>query len=146
MHKLVLLSAVAALAGCSQERAADPAIENGIVAADVTVDNASIPAATPAAMSLAETTWTYTNKDGKKVQESIDAAGNYVTSSGAEHVDHGTYAMRDGKACFTSKMNKDGESCWTVADTAIGASEETVSDKGEKLTVTRVAYVAVPPM
>jgi hypothetical protein len=43
-------------------------------------------------------------------------------------------------------MDKEGESCWTVAATAIGETKQTVSDKGEKLMVTRVAYVAMPPV
>ena len=47
-----------------------------------------------------------------------------------------------GAAAQNNAMTKDGEMCWTVADTAIGATTETVSDKGEKLMVTRVAYVA----
>ena len=144
MHKLILFAAAAALAGCSQERAADPAVENGAMASDANMVDSNM--ATPAAMSLNETTWTYTNKDGKKVQESIDNAGNYVTMSGKEHVDHGTFATKDGKACFDSKMDKEGESCWTVAATAIGETKQTVSDKGEKLMVTRVAYVAMPPV
>ena len=50
-----------------------------------------------------------------------------------------TYA--DGKACFTSAMNKDGEVCWTDPMLSEGQSGETTSDKGEKLTVKRVAYV-----
>ena len=135
MHKIMMFAAVAALAGCSQETAAPPAEEANVAAAEA-------PAATPAAMSLNETSWTYTDKDGKKIEESIDADGNYVTWAGAEHVDHGTAVDRDGKACFTSAMNKDGEMCWTVVDTAIGQTTETTSDKGEKLMVTRVAYVA----
>ena len=146
MHKMMTLAAVLALAACSREQAAAPADDANLAAAEAPADAnlaaAETPAAIPAAMSLNETTWTYTNKDGKKVEESIDAAGNYITTSGAEHVDHGTYVTKDGKACFTSAMTKEGESCWTVKDTAVGATEETVSDKGEKLTVTRVAYVA----
>ena len=41
MHKLLMLAAVAALAGCSQDRAADPAVENDVAAADanLAVDN-----------------------------------------------------------------------------------------------------------
>ena len=61
-------------------------------------------------VSLNETTWTYTDMEGRKVEELIDAAGNYITTSGAEHVDHGTYVAKDGKACFTSAMDKEGES------------------------------------
>ena len=134
MHKIMLIAAVAALSAC-QQKAAAPANDADVAAIEA-------PAAIPAAMSLNETTWTYTDKDGKKVEESIDATGNYISTVGAAHEDHGTMVMKDGKACFTSAMTKDGEMCWTVADTAIGATTETVSDKGEKLMVTRVAYVA----
>ena len=137
MHKIMLFAAAAALAGCSQETAAPPAEDVNVAASET-----ATPAATPAAMSLMETTWTFTDKDGKNIEESIDPAGNYISTAGAKHEDHGTVAMVDGKACFTSKMDKDGPSCWTVVDTAIGATTETVSDKGEKLMVTRVAYVA----
>ena len=52
--------------------------------------------------------------------------------------------MKDGKACFTSAMDKEGEVCWTSSATEVGQSFETTSDKGKKLTVTRIAYV-VPP-
>lgn len=141
MHKLLMIAAVVALAGCSKE-AAPPAEEANVATADANLAAPVTPVATPAAMSLNETTWTYTDKDGKKIEESIDAAGNFISTSGAEHVDHGTYVAKDGKACFTSAMTKEGEVCWTVKDTAVGATEETVSDKGEKLMVTRVAYVA----
>ena len=39
-------------------------------------------------------------------------------------------------------MTKDGEMCWTDAKIEPGASGETVNDKGEKLAITRIAYVA----
>jgi hypothetical protein len=48
--------------------------------------------------------------------------------------------MKGDKACFTSAMDKKGEECWTTKPVAIGESMETTSDKGGKLTVTRVAY------
>ena len=49
--------------------------------------------------------------------------------------------MKGDKACFDSAMDKEGEVCWTTKAVEIGQSMDTVSDKGEKLTVTRVAYV-----
>ncbi len=132
MRKIMLIAAVAALSACQQKPAAP--------AEDVNVAAVEAPAAIPAAMSLNETTWTFT-EDGKPIEESIDASGNYIATTGTEHFDHGAYVARDGKACFTSAMNKDGEMCYTVVDTAIGQTMETTSDKGEKLMVTRVAYV-----
>ena len=38
-------------------------------------------------------------------------------------------------------MKKEGEICWTTSTVKVGHSMNTVSDKGEKLKVTRVAYV-----
>ncbi len=49
--------------------------------------------------------------------------------------------MKDGKACFTSAMDDEGEVCWTDPMLAEGQAGETTSDKGQKLTVKRVAYV-----
>ncbi len=144
MRKLILVAAVAALAGCSQQPAADPA-NDANVAMDANVVDANAVDANAAGTALAsinETTWEFTDtKTGKPMQESVDAAGKYITVSGTEHIDHGTAVMKDGKACFTSAMTKDGETCWTDPMVAEGASGETTSDKGEKLTVKRTAYV-----
>lgn len=129
--RLIILTATAclALAGCN--RADAPAAANDA--------NAAAPAATPATMALNETSWTFT-RDGKNITESIDANGNYIANAGAEHVDHGTYVAKDGKACFTSAMDEEGEVCWTASAVEVGGTMETVSDKGEKLMVTRIEY------
>ncbi len=134
MHKVILVVAIAALAACDKQTA--PAANDAETAA------ANDVAATPvaAASAINETTWEFT-EDGKPMQESIDANGNYVITSGAEHIDHGTAVMKDGKACFTSAMTKEGEECWTDPKLEIGGSGESVSDKGEKLAIKRVAYV-----
>ena len=94
-----------------------------------------------APFQLKETSWTFTDKDGNKVKESIDAKGNYIANTVAgKHLDHGTAVMKGAKACFTSKMDKQGQVCWTTKPVKIGQSMASVSDKGEKLTVTRVKY------
>jgi hypothetical protein len=112
-------------------------------AAAVVLGATSTSAATKAAtFQLNETTWTYVDP-GKKVKaiESIDADGNYVENAvSGKHIDHGTGVMKDGRACFTSAMTKDGEVCWTTHPVKIGQSMKTVSNKGQKLTVTRLAY------
>ena len=97
-------------------------------------------AAKNAAFQLNETTWTFVDH-GKRVRESIDADGNYIENAvSGKHIDHGTMVMKGSKACFTSAMNSDGEMCWTTKPTKVGHAMKTVSDKGQKLTVTRVAY------
>ena len=137
MRKIMLIAAVAALSACQQKPAA-PADDANMAAA-----NEAANAAVPAAFSINQTTWEYVDPKSKKaVQESVDATGNYITTAGTEHVDHGTVVTKDAKVCFTSAMTKDGEMCWTNPGAEIGASGETVNDKGEKLTVKRVAYVA----
>ena len=94
-----------------------------------------------AGFQLNETSWTFTDKKGVKIQESIDADGKYIANSAAgKHIDHGTGVMKGDKACFTSAMDKKGEICWTTRPVAIGHTMMTKSDKGEKLTVKRVAY------
>ena len=141
MHKLILVAAVAALAGCSQQPAAEP---DANVAADANAVDANAVDANAAGTALAaitETSWEFTDPDtGKPIQESVDKAGNYIANSGKEHIDHGTAVMKDGKACFTSAMTKEGEVCWTDPMLAEGQPGETTNEKGEKLTVKRVAY------
>ncbi len=142
MHKLIMLTAAFALAGCSQERAAEPAIENDVAAANVTESADANMAAPMALASLNETSWEFTDPKTKKpMQQSIDSSGNYIVVSGKEHIDHGTAAIKDGKACFTSAMTKDGEECWVDPVVAVGQSGVATSDKGEKLTIKRTEYV-----
>ena len=139
MYKIILLATAAGLAGCNSQKAAGPAND-----VNVAVDaNASV--STPVGSALAsinETSWEFTDPEtGKAMQESVDAAGDYIVVSGKEHIDHGTAMMKDGKACFTSAMNKDGEICWSDPMIAEGQSGETTNNQGDKLAVKRTAYV-----
>ncbi len=147
MRLTICLTAALALCACSKPAEA-PAVDNA-ADANATADLNAVDAnavdlnatVTPAAFEIKGTTWTFTRK-GDNVKESIDENGNYVANAGAKHIDHGTAVMKGDKACFTSAMDKSGEECWTTSPTEIGQSFETTSDKGEKLTVTRVAYEA----
>jgi hypothetical protein len=141
--RIVMTSlAVLALVACNKPADTTENVAEENMAMDANAMDANA-VATPAAFQLNETTWEFTD-DGKAMTESIDSSGNYVTWSGAEHIDHGTSVMKDDKACFTSAMDKEGEVCWTAQAVEIGQSMDTTSDKGKKLTVKRVAYVAVP--
>ena len=134
MRLTIVTLAAVALVSCNQAEApADTNTAEANVAADANADEAA------AASQYLETSWEFT-EDGKPRLESIDASGNYITVSGEEHVDHGTAVMKGTKLCFTSAMNKDGETCWQDPLLAVGESGESVSDKGEKVTVKRVAY------
>ena len=134
MKKLILFAGATMLAACGgQEATAPDAADTNVAAAETEAPSE--------VMSLHETTWTFT-RDGKDIQESIDANGNYIANAGEEHIDHGTYALVDGKQCFTSAMTDEGQLCWTPATprVEVGESVEVTSDKGETLTVTRQDY------
>jgi hypothetical protein len=136
--------AVLALVACNKP--AETANDMNAADANMAMEsNAAVDAnmVVPAAFQINETSWEFTRK-GKATTETVDADGNYVAWSGAEHIDHGTAVMKDDKACFTSAMDKEGEICWTTSPTEVGQSFDTTSDKGEKLTVKRIAYTAVP--
>ena len=143
--RIVMTSlAVLALVACG--RPADTANDANAADANMSMDanmTADANMVVPAAFEIKETSWEFTD-DGKATTESIDATGNYVAWSGTEHIDHGTAVMKDDNACFTSAMDKEGEICWTTAQTEVGQTFETTSDKGKKLTVKRIAFVAVP--
>ena len=138
MHKLFLVAALAALAGCSQQPAAQTDADANVAnaAADA---NATAATASKALATINETSWEFM-RDGKLQLSSVDASGNYITNAGSEHIDHGTAVMKDGKACFTSAMTKDGEICWTDPMIAEGEAGETINQRGEKLPLTRKPY------
>lgn len=102
-------------------------------------------AAKSAPFEIKHTSWSFVEPDKKvKARETIDADGNYIENAvSGKHIDHGTGLMKDGKACFTSAMTKEGEVCWTTpkSELKVGHSFVAVSDKGQKLKVTRIAYV-----
>ena len=138
MRLTICLTTALALCACSKQ-AEVPAANNSAAEANATANEATT--ATPATFQLNETTWTFTEKDGTKAKESIDKDGNFIANSlDGKHLDHGTSVMKGNKACFTSAMTKEGEICWTTKPVQVGESMDTTSDKGEKLTVTRVAY------
>nr|WP_294847958.1 hypothetical protein [uncultured Sphingomonas sp.] len=144
MRVVMMSLAVAALCACSKP--AETPAANADVSMDANMDmngdmNMDANMVTPAAFDIRGTSWEFTD-NGKAMQESIDDKGNYITTSGTEHIDHGTAVMKDGKACFTSAMNKDGEMCWTDPQLQPDQSGKTVSDKGQALDIKRIDYVA----
>jgi hypothetical protein len=135
MKKLFFFAGVAMLAACGGQQAAAPEGDDANVATAATDAPAEL-------MSFHDTTWTFTH-DGKQIQESIDATGNYIANAGDEHIDHGSYVLVDGKHCFTSAMTNEGQECWAVPNVEVGESIELTSDKGKQLTVTRQKYVPI---
>ena len=140
MRLTICLTAALALCACSK---APPPADNMADANVADADNVAVTNAvvTPAAATndYRESSWEFTYK-GKPMFESIDANGNYITNSGDKHEDHGTSVVKGTKICFTSAMTKEGEDCWQDPKLEVGQSGESVSDKGEKVRLKRVAY------
>ena len=145
MRIWIVPMAALALVACNKKDAATADAANAGMANDAMATNGAMaandmmaPAA--AAASLNNTTYEYV-RNSRAIQLSVDGKGNYISTAGKDHMDHGTAAAKDGKLCFTSAMTKDGEICWTDPKLAVGQQGATVSDKGEKLNVKLVAYV-----
>ena len=148
MRTVMTAVAVFALAAC--DRPAEPTNDLNAVEDNMALDANAIDAnamdanaVVPADFQINETTWEFT-REGEAQTESVDANGNYVAWSGDKHLDHGTAVVKGDKVCFTSAMDQEGEVCWTTSPVEVGQSFEATSDKGEKLTVKRVAFMAVP--
>lgn len=145
MKRLLMLAAVIALAACTKPAAeadANMALPEANLA-DANMSDANMADTNMGATAMASingTSWEFKGSKGEAMTESVDADGKYITNANGKHSDHGTAVMKGGKVCFTSAMTKDGEMCWTNPNVAAGASAETTSDKGEKVTVKRVAY------
>jgi len=142
MRLTICLTAAVALCACSKPAEAPPPTTDSAAEA-----NAAASTASSTAPKINETSWTYTDKEGRKVQESICPDGKYVsTASDGKHVDHGKAWVQADKICFDSEMDKEAASCWKAARAEIGQTVEAVNDKGERLSVTRIAYVPPSPM
>lgn len=131
MRKFVLLAAPLALAACAQEAEVEeaPAAEEAEVAA-VTTANGTV---TPMTGEVA-------NADGPQGLSTLNADGTYqdLDAEGAT-VAEGTWAVVDGKTCFTpTTEGADGE-CWTESEPAEDGSFTATSDEGAEVTVTPVA-------
>ena len=87
---------------------------------------------------LSGTTWAYV-EDGERLRMSIDHSGHYTeTTTNGKVVGRGTATMKGAKDCFTPVKSTDGEHCWTSEPLEVGQSMISISDKGERLKVTRV--------
>src|SRR5690242_16023343 len=106
MRAMISLTAALAICAYSNQAQAQAAPDNGaspagqpttpaaqpMTPAAETPAPAAMPAAAvtkAAAFQLNGTTWTFTDKDGKKVTESIDSKGNFIgRSADGKEIDH----------------------------------------------------------
>ena len=125
MKKLALLAGVALLASCGSEA---PAPE-----ATATAD-ASMPmdaGATPAVAAVPTPgSYDVTGPDGTKSVDTLMDDGTFVSRDSADKVvDKGTWAIKEGKACFTSEGK--AEQCYTETARAADGSFSTTGADGK---------------
>jgi hypothetical protein len=126
MKKLMIIAALSALAGCSQQ--AEKTAE---------AEAAPVEAAAPAATESASLVGDFDVKmaDGKMAKTTINADGTYVDTDPDGKETKGKFAMKDGKECFDADGDE-AELCWTSTKPGADGSFTSTSDKGDTVTVT----------
>ena len=131
MRRIVLaLVPLTVLAACSSEPAEEPVAEE-TVAAEVTAANGSPVGAYEATAADGTVTTTTLNADGTYTD--VDAEGNTVAA--------GTWAVTDGKTCFSPTTEGATPMCYTESAPAADGSFTATPDEGDPVTVRPAAAV-----
>ena len=126
MKKLIIAAGLAALAACNSEQAAapEPTAEETVAAAIVTA-NGSAPGAYDA-----------TAPDGTVTTSTLNADGTYTdTDADGTVVAEGTWAVTDGKTCFSPTTEGVAAMCYTESAPAEDGSFTATPDEGDAVTV-----------
>jgi hypothetical protein len=134
MRIVVIAASLAVLAACGPAPKEQPAAEETVAAE---------PAAMTSANGSAAGTYIITSSDGSEATSTINADGTYSGTAPDGSVFEGTWAVVDGKTCFTTKEEGAKPECWTEAAPGADGSFTATSDAGETVTV-RPAPAAAP--
>lgn len=131
MRKLFILAAPLALAACAQEaEVEEAAVTETIETVEVTTANGTV-APMRANVSSA---------DGPQGISTLNADGTYQDlDADGEVVAEGTWAVTDGKTCFTPTTEGAEGECWTEGEAAEDGSFTATSDAGNEVTVAPIA-------
>lgn len=122
MKKIALIAGVALLASCGSktDTAAEPSA----------TESAAATTAAVAAPSPAPGVYDVTDADGKTGTSALMADNSFVDRDGAGKViDKGTWAVKDGKTCFTGEGK--AEECWTESARDAAGGFTATGPKGE---------------
>ena len=127
---LLVLVPLTILAACSSEPAEEPVAEETVAA--VTAANGSPAGAYEATAADGTVTTTTLNADGTYTD--VDAEGTTVAE--------GTWAVTDGKTCFTPTTEGVTPMCYTESAPAADGSFTATPDEGDPVTVRPAAAAA----
>ena len=131
MRRITLaLVPLTVLAACSSEPAEEPVAEETVAA--VTAANGSPAGAYEATAADGTVTTTTLNADGTYTD--VDAEGTTVAE--------GTWAVTDGKTCFTPTTEGVDPMCYTESTPAADGSFTATPDEGDPVTVRPAAAAA----
>jgi len=127
MRKLAFVASVVVLAACSQP-APEPAAEETAAAEPAAAG--AVANGSPAGV------YEVTAKDGTVATANINADGTYsdVAADGTV-TEEGTYAVVDGKTCFTPTTEGAKPMCFTESKRAEDGSFTATPDEGDAVTV-----------
>jgi hypothetical protein len=141
MNKILLVAvAVVALAGCKKaETTADNSASNAATSTDNSMANTAATTSDAAAPAMVTAngsppgTYDVVMKDGSKGKTTLNADGTYTDVDAKGKETKGTWAVKDGKTCFTPE-GKTAE-CYTESAPGADGSFTATSAKGETVTV-----------
>ncbi len=129
MKKFAIIAGFALLAACNQGGKEAPAAEETTAAA---TPEAAVM--TTANGSLAGT-YTVVDAKGTEGTSVLNADGTFADTGADGKTTEGTWAVVDGKTCFTAKGEGEKPECWTEAAPGADGSFAATSDSGESVTV-----------
>jgi hypothetical protein len=134
MRLFVIAASLAVLSACGPAPKKAPAAEETVAAE---------PAAMTSANGSAAGTYVITAADGSESTSTINADGTFTSPAPDGSVVEGTWAVVDGKTCFTTKEEGATPECWTETAPGEDGSFTATSDAGDTVTV-RPAPAAAP--
>lgn len=134
MRIFVIAASLAVLSACGPAPKGEPAAEEPVAAE---------PAAMTSANGSVAGTYMVTGPDGSESTSVLNADGTYSGTAPDGSAFEGTWAVVDGKTCFTTKEEGAKPECWTEAAPGEDGSFTATSDAGETVTV-RPAPAAAP--
>lgn len=136
MKNIAIVAGFAVLAACSKPAPTEPAAEETAAAPEAAAAGATTGNGSPAG------TYTVVDAEGTTATSVLNADGTFTDTGADGKVTEGTWAVVDGKTCFTEKAEGAKAVCWTESAPGADGSFTAVNEAGESVTVKPAAAAA----